>query len=154
MRVGALIIGILGGLIALVIGQLGFALGGLIGFPQLKALSVILPILALVGAGMVLPQPLIGAALMALAGIVFIVILGFNFFTFIPVILLFLAAGLGIAGQGESRKEITATDVNLSQIQSSPQTVTFYCPRCGNRYGADYSGDFCEHCGARVEQAP
>ena len=47
MRVGALIIGILGGLIALVIGQLGFALGGLIGFPQLKALSVILPILAL-----------------------------------------------------------------------------------------------------------
>ena len=153
MRVGALIVGIIGGLIALVIGQLGFALGSLIGFSQLKALSVILPIIALVGAGMVLSKPLIGAAMMALAGIVFIAILGFNFFTFIPVLLLFLAACLGLAGQGENKNE-TAEINSMSQLPPSQQITGFFCPVCGRKFETDYSGLYCENCGAQVRQAP
>jgi hypothetical protein len=152
MRVAALIFGILGGIIALAIGQLGFALGSLIGFQELKALSFIVPVVALIGAGVVLPVPLLGAALMALSGIIFILILGFNFFTFIPVVLLFIAAGLGLGGLGEARERTTADGTSP---QLNPQgVITFFCPRCEKKYEADYSGQFCENCGAQVMRSP
>ena len=112
MRIGALILGILGGLIALGYGQIGYGLGslaGLLGQGEvegfLKVLSVGLPVVALAGAGIVMARPAIGAILMAIAAVGFILSLGFNFFTLIPVVLLGLGAMLGyldsmqVAGQ-------------------------------------------------------
>lgn len=76
MRVGALILGILGGLIALSYGFLGYGLGSLADVGQagagsgMKIISLVVPVGALVGAGMVMTKPLIGASLMAFAVVV------------------------------------------------------------------------------------
>ncbi len=110
MKIAALIFGIIGGLLALLFGVLGFGLGGLANLGEagagtfLRLLSVGLPILALVGAGIVINKPTIGASLMALAALLFVLILGFNFFTLIPVVLLALGALLGFLGSQQDSK--------------------------------------------------
>lgn len=70
----------------------------------MKFLSIALPVGALIGAGIVKAKPLIGAALMAVAAIGFVMILGFNFFSMIPVVLLGLGALLGFLGMQEDAK--------------------------------------------------
>ncbi len=71
-----------------------------------KLLSLALPIAALVGAGMVKAKPGIGAALMAVAALGFVLILGFNFFSLIPTVLLGIGALLGFMGSQEDAKKI------------------------------------------------
>jgi hypothetical protein len=95
MKVGALIFGIIGGLIALLYGIVGYGFGGLAHSSGLAIISIVIPIVALVGAGMVMQMPAIGALLMALAAVGFIFVLGFNIITLIPVVLLAIAAILG-----------------------------------------------------------
>lgn len=115
MKVGALVLGIIGGLIALAYGAIGFALGGIghwatsfvdPGDPTyqiMQFLSVVLPIVALIGAGLVMAQPVLGASLMGVAAIAFVIIVGFTFFSMIPVILLGIGALLGyLESQNES----------------------------------------------------
>lgn len=107
MKVGAMVLGIIGGLISLVYGLVGFGLGSLANVggagagSSLKILSIGLPIAALIGAGMVMAKPVIGAALMGIAAIGFVLVLGFNFFSLIPVVLLGLGALLGFLGSRE-----------------------------------------------------
>ncbi len=67
-------------------------------------MSVGIPIAALVGAGIVINKATIGASLMALAALMFVLILGFNFFTLIPVVLLALGALLGFLGSQQNTK--------------------------------------------------
>jgi len=111
MKTGALVLGIIGGLIALLYGLIGYGIGSLAQAGGsnagilLKFLSVGLPILALVGAGMVKAKPIIGAVLMAISAIGFVLVLGFNFFSLIPVVLLGLAAFLGFLGSQEDAKK-------------------------------------------------
>jgi len=109
MKTGALVLGIIGGLVALLYGLLGYGLaslaGGAEGAGLLKLLSIALPIAALIGAGMVKAKPVIGAALMAIGAIGFVLILGFNFFSLIPVVLLGLGALLGFLGSQEDAKK-------------------------------------------------
>jgi hypothetical protein len=102
MKVGALILGILGGLIALLYGFAGYAFGGIGGSLGLQIVSIAVPIVALVGAGMVMQKPVIGSVLMALAAIVLVLLLGFNIASLIPFVLLGIAAFLGYMG---SRQE-------------------------------------------------
>jgi hypothetical protein len=102
MKVGALVIGMIGGLISLLYGVLGYGFGGIVGLAyggagtSIKVLSLLIPISALAGAGVVLSMPLIGGLLMGGAAIGFVAILGFNVFTLIPVVLLMLAALLAL----------------------------------------------------------
>ncbi len=103
MKTGALVLGIIGGLIALIYGLVGYGLG--IGSAALA--EVALPVAALIGAGMVKAKPVIGAALMAIGAIGFVLILGFNFFSLIPVVLLGLGALLGFLGMQEDAKQST-----------------------------------------------
>jgi len=105
MKVGALILGIFGGLWALTYGLIGYGIGSLASSEALKLLSIGIPIAALVGAGMVIAKPVIGAALMAIAAIAFVWIMGFNFFSFIPVVLLGVGALLGFLGMQNSAKQ-------------------------------------------------
>lgn len=69
MKVGALVLGIIGGLLALIFGLLGYVLGSVADVGEagagtfLKFLSLGLPIGALVGAGIVINKPIIGAVL-------------------------------------------------------------------------------------------
>lgn len=65
---------------------------------EVKVLSIGLQVAALVGASMVKAKPIIGAVLMAVAAIGFLLIIGFNFFNLIPVVLLGLGALLGFLG--------------------------------------------------------
>jgi hypothetical protein len=113
MKTGALVLGIIGGLVALIYGLVGYGLGSLADAGQagagagVKLLSIGLPVAGLVGAGMVKAKPVIGAALMAIAAIGFLLILGFNFFSLIPVVLLGLGALLGFLGMQEDAKQST-----------------------------------------------
>jgi hypothetical protein len=108
MKVGALVLGIIGGLVALLYGLVGFGLGsisnavGANGGAGLKVVSMGLPVMALVGAGMVMAKPFVGAVLMAIAAVGFVLILGFNFFSLVPVVLLGLGALLGFLGSRDS----------------------------------------------------
>lgn len=110
MKTGALVLGIIGGLVSLIYGLLGYGMGSIFDAGQAgagtgaKLLSIGLPVAALVGAGMVKAKPVIGAALMAIAAIGFVLILGFNFFSLIPVVLLGLGALLGFLGLQEDAK--------------------------------------------------
>lgn len=107
MKTGALILGIIGGLVALIYGLFGYVLGNLGDVMVLKIVSVGLPIAGLVGAGMVKSRTVVGAILMGITAVGFLLILGFNFFTFFPVILLGLAAVLGFLGYQQEAKKIT-----------------------------------------------
>ncbi len=115
MKSGAMVLGIIGGLIALIYGFVGFGLGSLADAGQagsgtmVKFLSLVLPIAALIGAGMVKSKPVVGAVLMALAGLGFVLVLGFNFFSLIPVVLLGLAAILGFLSMQEDTKNPVGT---------------------------------------------
>jgi hypothetical protein len=105
MKTGALVLGIIGGLVALIFGLLGYGLGSMAGSGGLKVVSIALPVAALFGAGMVMAKPVIGAALMAVGAIGFVLILGFNFFSLIPVVLLGLGALLGFLGSQEGARK-------------------------------------------------
>lgn len=111
MKTGALILGIIGGLIALLYGLVGYGIGslgsatGTEGSGVVMLVSIALPLAALIGAGMVKAKPAIGAALMAIGAIGFVLILGFNFFSLIPVVLLGLGALLGFLGMQENAKQ-------------------------------------------------
>jgi len=115
MKVGGLVLGIIGGLVALIYGLLGYGFGSLADAGQagagtgLKVLSLGLPIAALVGAGMVMAKPIIGAVLMGISAIVLVLMLGFNFFSLIPVVLLGLGALLGFLGSQEDAKKTPQT---------------------------------------------
>jgi hypothetical protein len=111
MKTGALVMGIIGGLIALVYGMVGYGLGdlgsslGVKDSGMVKFLSLGLPIAGLIGAGIVKAKAVIGAALMGIAAIGIVFILGFNFFSLIPVVLLGLGALLAFFGSQEDTKQ-------------------------------------------------
>lgn len=113
MKVGALVLGILGGLVALLYGLMGYGIGSIADAGkagtgmELKALSLGVPIIALIGAGMVITKPIIGASLQALAAVGLMLVLGFNFFSLIPVVLLGVGALLGFLGSKEAAKQPT-----------------------------------------------
>lgn len=105
MHIGAAILGILGGLVALSYGVLGYGLGSIGGNSALQVISILIPLMGLAGGGIVASKAFIGAGLMAAAAVGIVLVLGFNFFTLIPVILLGIAAVLGfIHGQGQAPK--------------------------------------------------
>ncbi len=110
MKVTSLVLGIIGGIIALIYGAVFYAAGsvgqaiGVEGSGFTKFLSIALPILALVGAGLVMSKPAIGAALMGIAALGIIITLGFGTFTFILILLLGIASVLGFLGMQEDAK--------------------------------------------------
>lgn len=129
MRVGALIFGILGGLIALSYGLLGYGLGSLADAGQsgagsgMKLISLGIPIGALLGAGMVIAAPVFGASLMAIAAVSLVLILGFNIFSLVPVVLLGLGALLGFSGAAQEDKK-QSSNLDVDRIKSTKASST------------------------------
>ncbi len=116
MKVTAIILGILGGLLFLLFALVGHSLGGIYSFggnPQaastIKLVSWGLPILALVGAGLVTVQPVVAAVLLAVPAVALVWMFGLGFFTLIPVVLLGVAALLAFMSTMESGKKTVGT---------------------------------------------
>jgi branched-chain amino acid transport system permease protein len=102
MRLGAMVVGILGGLSALGIGVFGYLLGSLVtagggdAGGALKAISIIVPAMGIVGGAIVMTTPLLGGALLLLSALALLALLGFNAFTMASVLLLAIGAGLAL----------------------------------------------------------
>lgn len=116
MKIAAMIIGILSGLglltyslIAMVAGDLMSATGGNGGF--VKFMAIVIPIAALVGAGMVLQKPLVGGILMVAAAAAILLWLGFSSFTLFLGLPLLVAGGLGIADHKNGAAAATSRSV-------------------------------------------
>jgi len=118
MKTAAMILGILGGLAALSLGAYGFALGGLISFASpgstygtlMQFLSVAIPVVGLIGGGMVKAKPGIGSVLLFGSSAALVAIIGFNFLTFVAVTLMVLAGILGLAGASGDAATPAMTD--------------------------------------------
>ncbi|MDN5753446.1 MAG: hypothetical protein L0H15_09220 [Nitrosospira sp.] len=102
MHIAAMILGILGGLSLLGIALLGSALGGIGGSPMLVLISWVIPILAFVGAGVVMQNAKIGGILLLISGAGVLFIIGLNPIGILFSILLLIAGGLGL-GSLQSR---------------------------------------------------
>ena len=104
MKIAALILGIIGGLGALSLGAYGYALGNLFVLvsgghfgPSLLAVSVFLPVMAIVGAAIVLSYPVMAGGLLIGSSIGIGAVLGLNFLSATTVLLLGIAGALAFA---------------------------------------------------------
>lgn len=100
MRVGAMVLGILGGIAGLMIGLFGYALGALAAAggsgagAMLQIVSVAIPVASIVGGSMTKAKPLVAGALMGASAIGMVLVFDFNVFTAVPVAL----SGIGALG--------------------------------------------------------
>ncbi len=107
MKTGAMVLGIIGGIIALLIGLFGFTLGqigsavGAEGAGITKVLSLVIPIVGLVGGAIVKGKALIGGSLMLVSAIAIVALLGINFFSLLPGIPLLIGGILGVTNSKE-----------------------------------------------------
>ena len=103
MKIASFVMGLIGGLMALGYGQFGYALGAVANLDgkgagdELQFVSIALPVIALVGAGMVLAKPIVGGSIMAVSVIGILVYFGFGFFNLVTIVLLGVAAFLAFA---------------------------------------------------------
>ena len=93
MKTGALVLGIIGGLVALFLGMVGYGISGLADVTDgtggiFRFWRIVLQVTALIGGGILKAKPIIGSALMAVAAVGIVLVLGFHFFSLVPVVLL------------------------------------------------------------------
>jgi hypothetical protein len=107
MKVG-MILGIIGGVIALCVGAIGYSITSTVGSLSASAghqsnaatmqfysiMSIVLPIVGIVGSGIVARSHLVGAALMGVSAVGILLVFGFGMFSIVPAILLAVGAGL------------------------------------------------------------
>jgi hypothetical protein len=110
MLVGALILGILGGVFGLGVGLFGYALGGIAGQGLFQLVSIAIPIVSIVGGGMAKAKPVIGGILMLLSAAGMIWLFGFNFFTAIAIILSGIGGALALLAASETKTSPTAAE--------------------------------------------
>lgn len=113
MKLAALICGLLGALLALVLalwGSVLFGLASFVGVPGAEIyliLTIGLPVLALVGAGFSMTHPPIAGTLMGLATIAMATIFGLSLLNLIPLLLLAVAASLALAEWSQAAPVVT-----------------------------------------------
>ena len=103
-----MVLGVIGGIIALLVGAVGYGLAGVggsltefVGDEQSTALmafyqfaSLGLPVAALVGSGLVARSPALGAGIMAVSAVGIVIVFGFGFLSLVPVVLLGIGAAM------------------------------------------------------------
>ncbi|MFP4383993.1 MAG: hypothetical protein ACLFST_00520 [Spirochaetia bacterium] len=104
MKTGAAILGIVGGAIALIIGVISFFLGSLsetLGIAEStgrQVLSIVIPVVALVGGGIARSSGIVGGILMLASAVAILLILEISVFSLITAIPIGLGAILAFAG--------------------------------------------------------
>ncbi len=101
MRTGAMVLGIIGGVIAFLMGLLGYGLGELADSTGFKLISLLIPIVGLIGAGIVKSKPKVGGILMLASMIGIFIVLKINILSLLAGIPLLIAGILGFAGTNE-----------------------------------------------------
>lgn len=115
MKVGG-VLGIIGGLIALLVGAIGHSATGMLGslaagvgysdgeasMQYYGVMSLALPIIGLVGAGLAFQQGTLGAALMAISAAGILFVFGAGVFSLICAILLGIGATLAFLDKGKT----------------------------------------------------
>lgn len=93
MAIAALILGILGGLFGLLLALFGYSMAsfagalGASGVGFFKLLSMAIPVASFVGGGLAITKPLAAGILMLVSATLALLLFGFNFFTFLAVVL-------------------------------------------------------------------
>lgn len=103
MHIAAMILGILGGLSLLGIALLGSAIGGVSGAPLLVIISWVIPILAFVGAGVVMQNAKVGGILLLISGAGVLFVIGLNPVGILFSVLLLVAGGLGLGASAQNK---------------------------------------------------
>jgi hypothetical protein len=104
MKTSAMVIGILGGIVGLAVGLIGYYIGSVAAAADptigtlIKVISIVIPVVGLIGAGMVKRQPLIGAVLMFASALAFVLIFRVGGLGYAAVALLAVAGVLGLLG--------------------------------------------------------
>lgn len=96
MNIAALVVGLIGGLISLLIGFGGFLLGGAFDAKGLMVFSLLIPIIGLVGAGFALSRHHLGGALMLLSAVAGFAVFGVHILSILPGALLIVAGLLAL----------------------------------------------------------
>ncbi len=121
MLIGALVLGILGGLFGLLIGLAGYTLGGIAGSGGLQAVSMAIPIVSIIGGAMAKTKPMVAGSLMVLSSIGMFSVFGFNFFTAIPLVLSAAGGLLAVTGMSEAKQVVSAQSApSPASAQSGP----------------------------------
>lgn len=128
MKIAALIFGILGALSALSYAVYGYAIGSIFlavsngGYGGMwEALSVIIALMCIVGAGSVWAAPLFGGIVLLVSAVVIMIVAGINFLSFSTLLLLGAGGGfaLGAYGSEQSQRATSADSANSSRSPTS-----------------------------------
>ena len=106
MKTTGMVLGIIGGVIALLVGAFGYGLSSMgasvsaaVGYQEGSSIMALyqfaslgLPIAALVGSGVAGRAPVVGGAIMGLSAVGMVFVFGFGFFSLVPVVLLGVGA--------------------------------------------------------------
>ncbi|MDD2815499.1 MAG: hypothetical protein PHP00_07140 [Thiotrichaceae bacterium] len=133
MKIGAFVLGIIGGLFALSESLVlyGFVI---IPFPKtqpetaqlahVSVTSLLISVLALAGAGMVMSKPKMGAYLMASAALIMLMKWGLNALTLVPIVLLGVSAFLGFLEVYEAYKQtLPVSPLRKSSVRRTPTSL-------------------------------
>lgn len=104
MKTASMVLGIIGGILALLLGLVGYTLGGLGSGREatlLRVVSLALPVLALVGASIVKTKGGPGGITMLGVAAATFLLLGVNFASLLPGLPLAVAGVLGVLGERE-----------------------------------------------------
>lgn len=121
MKVGALLCGVFGGLIALVVGAFGsalFALAGAGGWQSAglyQAAAYGLPILAIAGGALALSSGVASAACLALSALGIVVLFGFSGPSVLPVALIGAGALLALLSLNRDGSDVAASTTPRSE---------------------------------------
>jgi hypothetical protein len=115
MKTGAAVLGIIGGVIALIIGAVSFFIGdlgatlGIEGSVPRQVLSIAVPVVALIGGGIAGKNGVAGGVLLIGAAVGIVLVLKFGFITLITAVpiglggILAVAGAIGSAGREEEK---------------------------------------------------
>jgi hypothetical protein len=110
MKIGSALLGILGGLVALVIGVISFFIGdigqtlGIEGSVPRQVLSLALPVAALVGGGITTRSGLAGGILMLVSAVGILIVLEISVFSLITAIPIGIGGILALVSMAGSEK--------------------------------------------------
>ncbi|SUZ33005.1 hypothetical protein ROE7235_02773 [Roseibaca ekhonensis] len=132
MKIAGGVLGIIGALIALIAGNIGYglfsagnsinqAVGGGAGESAIlfvfQSAALVFPVFGLIGAGIAFGQPKLGAIMMALSAILLVYVFGFHFMTLVPVSLLGVGAILAYLDVRLSQEGTATNSVEASKSQ-------------------------------------